>query len=101
MKLARGHASFELNEPQFEEPESVSVAPFTALDEDQRLVFETAPTATVFPEVGSRAMLRSPSTSGWVTVQPNRYRYLATWDPVVSVRAVLSEYLAIEVTWPR
>lgn len=35
----------------------------------------------------------------WVVLQPGRYRILVTFDPVVAVRVVLSEYLACEVVW--
>jgi hypothetical protein len=37
--------------------------------------------------------------NGWIVVQPGRYRYLAYVDSAVTVRMVLSEYLACEVVW--
>jgi len=107
LKMARGHAAFELNEPQFDEPLSVNFCPLPLLPEDQREEFETlsaAPRLSVWPEVGSRAMQRIAEGTdlgplGWITVQPGRYRYSATADRGVIVRMVLSEYLAGEVLW--
>lgn len=107
LKLARGHAAFELNEPQFEEPLSVNFCPLSLLPGGQREEFETlsaTPRLSVWPEVGSRAMQRILEEAdigpfGWITVQPGRYRYSATAGGGVIVRMVLSEYLAGEVVW--
>ena len=58
LKLARGHAAFELNEPQLEEPAYLGFAPLITLDENARLQFETPPNSPYWPEVGSRAFQR-------------------------------------------
>jgi hypothetical protein len=104
LKLARGHAAFELNEPQFEEPESVSVRPLISMSDEERADFETPPKCSVWPEVGSRESQRLasrwPDGSSWLLLQPGRYRYLASVGDGMVVRIVLSEYLACEVTWP-
>ena len=56
LKLARGHAAFELHAVDEEEPSSVSIAPLALFDDPSREAFEASPVATLFPEVGSRAM---------------------------------------------
>lgn len=103
LKLARGHAAYELNEPQFDGPTQVAFEPLATLS-DLR-AFELPPIADIWPEVGSRAMQRlaeagGPITSEWIVVQEGRYRYLAAATRVgVIVRSVLSEYLGCEVAW--
>ena len=104
LKLARGHAAFELNEPQFDPPTEVVYRPLATLDPSKRDAFETPPASTLWPEVGSRAMMRAVDiargAAGWLTVQPERYRYLAAVLPgAIVVRLVLREYLAAEVIW--
>ena len=104
LKLARGHAAFDLNEPQFDQPESVSIRPLISMSDEERTNFETPPESSIWPEVGSREFqrlaLRWPGGSSWLSVQPGRYRYLASVGDGIVVRIVLSEYLACEVTWP-
>lgn len=106
LKLARGHALFDLNEPHTEEPSSIAFLPLMSMTEDDRLDFESEPssrTLSVWAEVGSRAMQRQaeswPEGTEWLTVQRGRYRYLASADGRVIIRMVLSEYLACEVVW--
>ena len=105
LKLARGHAAFELNEPQIDDPTEISSMPLATLQDDALRLFETPPTTDIWPEVGSRAMLRivydgTPSATRWIVVQHGRYRYLAAVLPdVVLVRMVISDYLACEVIW--
>ena len=83
IKLARGHAAFELNEPQFEEPASIAAIPLPSLTLEQQNAFETSPALSMWAEVGSRAMQRliigcDMDASGWITVQEGRYRFLAS-----------------------
>lgn len=104
LKLARGHAAYELSEPQLDEPNTYGLAAFELLSVEEREWFEAPPHTNLFPEVGSRAMQRifeEPvgQRKGWVIVQEARYRYLATVDSTITVRMVLSEYLACEATW--
>lgn len=112
LKLARGHAAFELNEPQFEEPLRLNFCPLPMMGKTEREQFETLsqiPQLSIWPEVGSRAMQRmvigtSESQSfvfrpGWISVQPGRYRYLAIVGDGVIVRMMFSEFLAGEVAW--
>ena len=109
LKLARGHAAHELNEPQRGEPTRLGYAPLRTLDTNYRREFEAVPLLDVWPEVGSRAMQRtlvvtdsngqSIATPGWIIVQPGQYRYLAIADESVTIRIVIAEYLAAEVAW--
>jgi hypothetical protein len=106
VKLARGHAAFELSQPLHHSPDSISFSPLCTLEDEGRDAFESAPDVNICPEVGSRAMQRlivsSPpgiAASDWVTVQEDRYRYLAVETPSILVRIVVSEYLACEVVW--
>ena len=103
LKLARGHSAFELHSLENDEPATFSVVPLELLDAASREAFETPPEVHMFPEVGSRAMLRMvehgvPSPS-WIVVQPGRYRFLASPGVPLQVRIVIGEYLACEVAW--
>lgn len=105
LKLARGHALFELNDPQLLEPANFIYHPLASLSDEDRIRFECPPYSNLFPEVGSRAMQRGINianpcfSSEWVIVQENRYRYLTAIADGVIVRIVLSEYLACEIRW--
>lgn len=100
IKLARGHTAFELGEPQLDDPYSVFFSPLIQMDEKQLSVFESIPPRRIFPEVGSRGMQRFVEDgSGWVMVQPQRYRYLSSVNAGEMIRFVIREYLACEVVW--
>jgi hypothetical protein len=105
LKLARGHASYELGEPQLNQPMSLNFAPLDTLSPEARDDFESPPSPTAWPEVGSRAMQRlieeegAVDWPGWVVVQSGRYRYSASIGEGTVIRIVISEYLAGEVTW--
>ena len=104
LKLARGHAAYELNEPQFDEPASIAAVPLILLSHEQRDNFEASLASSFLPEAGSRAMQRlfeghDMDESGWITVQKDRYRFLASIADGICIRMVLSEYLACEVVW--
>jgi hypothetical protein len=104
LKLARGHAAFELNEPQLDEPVAVFFESFDNLSREERAGFECAPKTDLFPEVGSRAMQRLFITPGvthgnWIEVQEGRYRYMTSQASGLMVRIVIREYLACETVW--
>ncbi len=103
LKLGRGHALYELNEPRFEEPSSLQFAPLVSLADDVRDQFERIVEPLIWPEVGSRAMQRmafsNRNSSGWLIVQPGRYRFFTFAGEIVIVRMVISEYLAGEIVW--
>lgn len=106
LKLARGHAAFELNEPQLAEPDVFWFRPLVLMTEAERAAFEDDPPAVAgWPEIGSRAFNRlfvagdEAWQEGWLVVQTARYRYLVTQEGGLRVRLVLREYLACEVIW--
>jgi hypothetical protein len=108
MKLARGHAAYELSIPQIEEPIGVSVLPLVVMPDSERTAFESAGTGGFrgWPEIGSRAFHRAAGArpyesqpGPWISVQEGRYRYAVDQNGGACVRLVLSEYLACTVEW--
>lgn len=100
LKLARGHAAFQLNEPQFDDPSSLTIVRLALMTIEERERFETPPASAIWPEVGSRAMQRIVTgQSDWIVVQPRRYRYLTSVENGIIVQIVLSEFLGCEVSW--
>lgn len=104
-KLAMGHVAFELGEPILAEPIGISFLPIKSLSHERLASFETPPAFSLLAEVGSRALQRqvqsSTGTADWIIVQPDRYRYLTHFSDIVTVRSVISEFLACEVSWDR
>lgn len=108
LKLARGHAAYELY-PMTEGPRLVNFGPLQTLSDEERNGFEnpTVQGANLWPEIGSRAFLRASGgapdrferAQSWLVVQPGRYRYAVVETGGMLVRMVLSEYLACEVLW--
>lgn len=108
MKLARGHAAFELY-PTVGRPAEIAFTALCLLTDRERSSFENACSSEprLLPEVGSRSLFRrvegNPDSRGygddWIVVQPNRYRYSVVQSPGLLVRMVLSEYLACAVRW--
>ena len=104
VKNARGHVLHELGEPMTEPPKSVAFFPATRLSQSQRSDFEYIDYGPLLPEVHSRLLQRmlgiEPLRDGWVEVQPDVYRYAVMhkgdW---VTVRTLIRNYLATEVTW--
>jgi hypothetical protein len=114
LKLAQGHAAYELSLPLLGDPERILVVPLPAMSESQRIDFEKEPSSQVqaWPEIGSRAFLQAvvlcapPNQDqevffddGWQVIQPERYRYKVSQTGPTSVSFVLSEYLACLVEW--
>lgn len=118
VKLARGHAAFELGQPYRDEPTSVWWRPLAMMDEEQLDEFEASQIAESFGEIGSRGMQRwmvaqfsfqsdsgETSTTGmlvndWIEVQEGRYRYHAIDDgDTAKIKLVIGDYLACEVVW--
>ena len=105
LKLARGHAAFECTESHLEEPKFTSAKPLLLMSREERQEFEAPEDENPYPEIGSRAFLRTVVVGstpfldvGWQVVQEGRYRYLVSASES-SVRVVLSEYLACKVAW--
>lgn len=101
LKLGRGHAAFELNEPLLNEPDSVFFNQLALMNKEQLDYFESVPLLVVYPEVGSRAMQRLvEGDSGWIIAQPERYRYLTSiCFTKVIIRFVIRECLACQIAW--
>lgn len=118
VKLARGHAAYELSQPCKSEPSSVWWHPLALMDEAQQDEFESSQIIDSYGEIGSRGMQRllvarlnlqsgSDETktvdlmiNDWVEVQEGRYRYHAiNYGDTVRIKLVISEYLACDVLW--
>lgn len=118
LKLARGHAAFELTALCREEPSYFSCRPLATMTDLERDAFDAPYLPELWGEVGSRSMqrisvvqltVRAPdgkdstlhlSISDWINVQEGRYRYIATPAPDgIEIRFVIREYLACEVHW--
>lgn len=108
LKLARGHAAYELSEQLRGGPSRFIAVPLNVLSTDDRDYFEEVPVPSAWPEVGTRALQRvavltasnTTVADDWIEVQPERYRYFAVANGVsVTVRIVIGEYLACEVIW--
>lgn len=119
LKLARGHAAFELNQPCRERPDHFWCGPLEAMSSDVRDSFNAPHFQHMLGEIGSRGIQRllviqaAPGSSkagekpqpglllnDWVEVQEGNYRYLAIDDVGgVVIRIVIREYLACEVAW--
>jgi hypothetical protein len=118
LKLARGHAAFELSQPCRKAPDHFWCGPLGSMSEEMRESFNAAHVQQMFGEVGSRGLQRMLVTqlvvrsqtgeesqvgflfNDWVDVQDGYYRYLAIDDiGGLVIRIVVAEYLACEVAW--
>lgn len=118
LKLARGHAVFELGRPVRSDPESVSFWPLHIMDESEREAFNAPHFPELYGEVGSRGLQRMQVVrmtlqgadgdlkemdflmNDWVEVQEGRYRYLVIDESDrFDIRMVIGEYLAAQVSW--
>lgn len=101
LKLARGHAAFELGEPFLDNPSSVNFIPLCSMASGVRVEFEQCSWNGFWPEVGTRGMQRMVNVGfdlPWIEVQQDKYRYLVNPRPPM-VRIVIAEYLTAEVIW--
>ena len=82
IKLARGHAAYDLSEFTFELEPQIQFSELNNLSMWDREQFELSPILEIYPEVGSRAMQRFAESNeiAWVTIQSNLYRYMAYAD---------------------
>ena len=103
IKLAQGHALFELHSPCSEPPDSIRIAPLLAMS------LRNVTSSRIHPcRLSSRSWeLEAPPslTEGglvghpWLEVQAGRYRFHASIEDGVSVRIVIHEYLGGHVQW--
>ena len=118
LKLARGHAAFELSQVCREEPASLWWYPLPLMTDAQRDDFDASHVVEMFGEIGSRGSQRLLATqitlesskgekltlnlviNDWLDVQEGCYRYLAIDDGgEIKIKIVIAEYLACEVIW--
>jgi hypothetical protein len=118
LKLALGHAAFELSRSFRDEPTYLMWWPVSMMTPDQRQNFDAPQVLELFDEIGSRqsqrillteVTLQSPTgdlkslklfRNDWITVQEGTYRFLAIADAEgVRIRLVIGELLASEVGW--
>lgn len=118
LKLARGHAAFELSQPLREDPDHFWWGPLLSLPEENREAFNSVHFQHLLGEIGSRNVQRLLITqiirhsnngeqqkelmviNDWVDVQDDRYRYIAIDDMgMFVIRIVIAEYFACEVAW--
>lgn len=118
LKLARGHAAFELSQPCRRKPDHFGCGPLSLLPQEDREVFDSVHFQQASGEVGSRNMQRLLVTqitrlaengeqqnvgmliNDWIDVQDDRYRFLAIDDMgQIVIRIVIAEYFACEVAW--
>lgn len=118
MKLARGHAAYELSQPCRTKPDHFWCGPLSSLTDEEREVFDLAHYQQISGELGSRNMQRllvmqitrlteagelqnvEMLINDWINVQDDRYRFLAIDDmSQILIRIVIAEYFACEVVW--
>jgi hypothetical protein len=118
LKLARGHAAFELSTLCRAEPSRIWWSAVSEIAAAEWEEFDTVHVIETFGEVGSRGLQRAmivqaivatPNedrssltllVNDWVEVQEGRYRYLAVHDSnEVRIKILIRGYLACEVAW--
>lgn len=118
LKLARGHAAFELSQPCRKDPDFFWCGPLSLLPQEDQDTFHSVHIQENVGEVGSRNMQRlfvtqitlNSQTVGqqkngflindWIDVQDDQYRFITIDDMgAVVIRIVIAEYFACEVTW--
>lgn len=107
VKLAQGHAAYELSHSNLGTPDHCSFVPLGSMSPEVRQKFESENLGqlTVWPEIGTRAFIKAcrglpgSGSNSWLTLQPERYRYIVDEDGGVRVRIVLRDYLACEIGW--
>lgn len=118
LKLARGHAAFELSQPCRKEPNHFWCGPLNSLPEETRDAFNAAHFQHTAGEALSRNMQRlivlqmtqilengeqqniGMVMNDWLDVQDDRYRYIAIDDMgSIVIRIVIAEFFACEVMW--
>lgn len=118
LKLAHGHAFYELGRPVRTEPTAVASWPIHLMDDEEREAFDAPHFPEMYSEVGSRGLqrlkvvqmtLQDPDgnqraagflMNDWIEVQEGRYRYLAIDESDrFDIRLVIGEYMAAQVVW--
>ena len=120
LKLARGHAAYELSLPKRREPDHFWCGPLSSLPKEIQEEFHCVHFQYMLGEVGSRNTQRLMVTqmtvrgengelqnidmliNDWIDVQDDQYRYIAIDDRgSLIIRIVIAEYFVCEVAWER
>lgn len=104
IKNGRGHALYEAGEAKMEDPVSVFIKPISLMEQHEINDFIGANEMKVWPEVGSRWMQRvvegdSFDEDGFLIVQQETYRFKVDTRHGLSIKSVIHNYLATDVTW--
>ncbi len=120
LKLARGHAAYELSQPCRTEPDYFWCGPLLLLSKECREAFNLVYIQQIGGEIGSRNIQRLLVTqitrldengeqqnieiiiNDWIDVQDGKYRFLAIEDMgQIVIRIVIAEYFTCEIAWSR
>jgi hypothetical protein len=114
LKLAQGHAAFELSLMLRDKPNQFWYGLLSSLSEEEKNLFNSVHFQHNVGEVGSRLLQRLLVVqlsiqdgdnipfiiNDWVDVQNDRYRYIAIDDMGKKIiRIVIDEFFACEVVW--
>lgn len=104
VKIARGHLYYECSEIFLHEPSYLMIKPFHSMSEIEIKEYGKCHRVRIFPEIGSRAFVKHFASQklgishDWEVVQVGRYRFMVDYSNI-TIKFVLSEYLACEVGW--
>lgn len=119
LKLARGHAAYELAQICADEPEQMWWLPIDTMQQPDIDLFNEFQIVNQVGEIGSRgiqrlyildAYIQNQDTgeivkmpiiiNKWIEVQKENYRYIAIHESdYIQIKLVIREYLACEVKW--
>lgn len=110
IKLAKGHAAFELSEYNFDKY-SISIKTFSRdqVSREEWNIFNGVEELTYAHEIGSRSIdniyiiensYKPVAVIDWNIVQEGRYKYLSTINnEKIIIKIVLNEYFAALINW--
>lgn len=114
LKLAQGHAAFELGLIRRDKPSHFWCGLLSSLSDEEKDIFNSVHFQYTLGEVGSRSTQRLLVTqlstqegesvtfliNDWIDVQDDRYRYIAIDDMgMIIIRILIDEIFACEVAW--
>ena len=105
LKLMRGHAKYENSEMQSDEPSNLWIKTINTMTDDEIEEFFLKRIPNLLPEIGSRSFQRlfidrdNTLHSGWITVQPENYRYSVDLNEGLTIKIFIREYLAAKAVW--
>jgi len=106
LKLARGHAAFEISEPQLSDPYSLIYKSVQSMTVEENKSFFSLLELEKYPEVGSRLMQQiafDPNNipfSIWVSVQDDNYAYMINSGfTQLTVRLLIANFIVAEIIW--